>query len=127
MAEAKGVIIIMKKSFYVLIILLVSFLFGCKTKEYANYKTKLEINYESICFNDKIYVPYSASSRSDCGKQIGIVDNDEKDKVYEYKGLSSDEWIVNCYDDMGDTFMLMREMNTKDIPEGMYSEYIWNN
>ena len=107
--------------------MLIFLIISCDTREYQNYTTKLENEISYICLNDKNFIPYSSVKKSDCGNQIGIVDYDQNDKIYEYKGYSSDEWIINCYSDMGDTFMLLRELNTTDIPEGLESEYIWNN
>ena len=64
--------------------------------------------------------------RSDCGRQIGIVDGDKDDKVFEYKGYSSDEWIINYYANNMDTIMLLREIDVTDIPDNLHSEYEWN-
>lgn len=47
--------------------------------------------YSAIVWDDRIYVPYCAISKSECGQQIGIVDGDKDDIVCEYKGYSSDE------------------------------------
>ena len=53
--------------------------------------------YATIIWGDKTYVPYGVISRSDCGKQIGIVDGEEGYRVYEYKGYSTDEWIIEIF------------------------------
>ena len=58
------------------------------------------------------------------GKQIGIVDGDKDNRVYELKGYSVDEWIVNSFP--YDAAMLLREVNVTDIPDGWQSEYEWN-
>ena len=58
-------------------------------------------------------------------QQIGIVDGDKDDIVCEYKGYSSDEWIINYY--VIDSAMLHREIHVTDIPDGLQSEYKWNN
>lgn len=44
--------------------------------------------------------------------------------MYEYKGYSADEWIVNAY--VMDSAMLCREVNVTNIPDGLQSEYEWN-
>lgn len=81
-------------------------------------------DYASIIWDERTYIPYCAISRSECGVQIGIVDHDKDDKVYEFKGYPSDEWIINAY--IMDSAMLCREANTVAIPEGLESEYEWN-
>lgn len=84
--------------------------------------------YKTIIWGDKTYVPYSVIARSDLGKQIGIVDGEERYRVYEYKGHSTDEWIIEMLvSGLMDNPMLLRELNTTDIPEGLQSEYEWNN
>ena len=84
--------------------------------------------YVTIVWDDKTYVPYCAISNSKRGKQIGIVDGDEDDRVYEYKGHSTDEWLISrVVSGLMDSAMLMREVNVTDIPEGLESEYEWNN
>ena len=84
--------------------------------------------YVTIIWGDKTYVPYGVISRSDCGKQIGIVDGEERYRVYEYKGYSTDEWIIEMLvSGLMDNPVLWRELNTTNIPEGLQSEYEWNN
>lgn len=62
--------------------------------------------------------------KSDCGAQIGIVDGDKEDKVYQYKEYSAEQWIINAY--TMDGAMLYREINVTEIPDGLESEYDWN-
>ena len=82
--------------------------------------------YATIIWGDKTYVPYGAlSAYGERGKQIGVVDGDKDDRVYELKGYSFDEWIVNSFPH--DAAMLLREVNVTDIPDGWQSEYEWNN
>ena len=84
--------------------------------------------YVAIAWDKNLYVPYCAVSKSDLGKQIGIVDGDKDDRVYEYKGYSTNEWLINMYESgLMDSAMLYREINVTDIPEGWVSEYEWNN
>ena len=83
--------------------------------------------YLAIAWNENTYVPYCAISKNECGKQIGIVDGDEDNRVYEYNGYSTDEWIIHMYvSGLMDSPMLFREINVADIPEGLQSEYEWN-
>ena len=84
--------------------------------------------YVTIVWGDKTYVPYCAISMSDRGKQIGIVDGDEDHRVYEYEGYTPDEWVIDIVvSGLMDSAMLMREINVTNIPEGLDSEYEWNN
>ncbi len=107
------------------IIIAVLSLCACSKRELADMTTEICPDYAAIVWEDRTYVPYCAVSRADCGEQIGIVDGDKDDRVYEYKGCSPDEWIVNAYS--GDSAMLCREVSATDIPDGLQSEYEWNN
>jgi hypothetical protein len=94
----------------------------------ANLTTEDKDGYVAITWDERTYVPYTAISKKDCGKQIGIIDNDENDKVYEYKDYSSEMWIAEMYiSGEMDAPMLFREVDVTDIPEGLESEYEWNN
>ncbi len=98
---------------------------ACGNKELADMTTEINNDYASIVWGDKTYVPYCVLSNKDCGELIGIVDGDKDDKVYEYKGYSADEWIITSH--AHDGSMLYKEMNVSDIPDGLESEYEWNN
>lgn len=101
---------------------------GKQERELANMTTEVNNAYASIVWEDKTYVPYCAVSNKDRGEQIGIVDGDEDDRVYEYKDYSSDEWIVNSYiSGLMDSSMLYKEINASHMPDGLESEYEWNN
>ncbi|MBD5522072.1 MAG: hypothetical protein HDR03_12790 [Lachnospiraceae bacterium] len=121
----------MKKKLYCIICLygLISIMLcACGKQELANMTTEVTDYYASIIWKDKTYVPYCAISEKNRGKQIGIVDDDEDNRIYEYKGYSSDEWIVNSYiSGLMDGSMLYKEINVSDIPDGLESEYEWNN
>ena len=81
--------------------------------------------YATIVWGDKTYVPYGAlAAYGERGKQIGIIDGDKGNRVYELKGYSVDEWIVNAIP--YDAAMLYREIDVTDIPDGWQSEYEWN-
>ena len=58
----------------------------------ADMTTAVSEDYAAVVWKERIYVSYCAILKSDCGKQIGIVNGDKDDKVYEYKGYSADEW-----------------------------------
>ena len=84
--------------------------------------------YMTILWEGRTYVPFCVIPRRDCGPQIGIVDGNGKHKVFAYKGFSTDEWIVEMYvSGLMDNPMLLRERGVTDIPEGLGSEYEWNN
>ncbi len=105
-------------------VILVSLCACSKQEEMAEMTTQAHEDYSAIVWETKVYVPYCAVSKAACGKQIGIVDGDQDDRVYEYKGYSAEEWIVNAY--VMDSAMLCRELNVTNIPDGLQSEYEWN-
>lgn len=81
---------------------------------------------------DKKYVPYCPFRHSYMGECIGYYDTEadaytESSRVYVYafKGYSPEEWIVE-YDPEINEGMVMRELRTKTVPEGLTSEYEWN-
>ncbi len=83
--------------------------------------------YLAIVWGEKTYIPFCAVSNDERGAKIGIVDGDENDQIYEYKGYSTDEWVISFYHSgLMDGLMLMREVNVTQIPEGLKSEYAWN-
>ena len=92
-----------------------------------------EEGYAYLSADDKIYVPYCPFKRRYIGDCIGYYDypGDEYTEggrfyIYEFRGYSSDEWIVD-YDVRINEGMVMRELNSTNIPEGLRSEYDWNN
>lgn len=116
----------MKKTLSIFLIAVTIFsMCSCSKQNLADMTTSVTDDYAAIVWGEKTYVPYCAVSKTDCGEQIGIVDGDGDDRVYEYKGYSADEWIVNYY--VMDSAMLYREINVTNIPEGLQSEYEWNN
>lgn len=82
--------------------------------------------YASILWEERTYIPYCAISKSACGVQIGIVEHNTDDRVYEFQGYSANEWIISALRWDGGA-MLWREINVVDIPAGLESEYDWNN
>ena len=71
-------------------------------------------------------MPFCAISKKDCGDLIGYVDGNTGDRVCEYKDYPSTEWIAN-YITVDGGAMLYKEINVTDIPDGLQSEYEWNN
>lgn len=117
----------MKRTASILLIVIIMFILSaCSKQELADMTTEVNDDYAAIVWEDKTYVPYCAISESDCGKQIGVVDGDKDDRVYEYKDYSIDEWIINFFV-MDHSAMLYREINVTYIPDGLESEYEWNN
>jgi hypothetical protein len=122
--ERNGVV--MKKIFSLLVIVgLIISLYACSQQNLEHMTSGTGDGYAAIVWGDKTYVPYGAlSSYGESGKQIGIVDGDKNNRVYECKGYSVEQWIVSALPH--DAAMLYREIGVTDIPEGWQSEYKWN-
>lgn len=119
----------MKKLIYFInICLLMIILFACgqKDNELENMTTQSNDDYISIIWKDRVYIPFCAINNSEQGAQIGIVNEDKNDQVYEYKGYSTNEWIISFYKSGEmDSSMLMKEINTTEIPDNLQSDYDW--
>lgn len=129
----------MKKYFLITCMITLFALSGCgvSTKLPDNLvvfeqKVNKEEGYAYLSAGDKIYVPYCSWKREYLGDCIGYYDTiaDEYSDssqwyVYEFKGYSSDEWIVDYLPGINEG-MVMREINTTNIPPGLESEYEWN-
>lgn len=122
----------MKRTIVLIITVLTTVLFAsCSTDklkgDLKEYGTGENESYTYITFDDKVFIPFSAVDNSRRGDQIGIVNGDKKDKIYEFKGFPSDEWIIEYYDSGEmDGSMLLRETSVTEYPEGIESEYAWN-
>lgn len=91
--------------------------------------------YSYLTEGSKIYVPYCPYEPNLLGECIGYCDIESTESgdtfrlfICELKGYSSDQWIVEVLD-TGCTRegMILREIkNTTEIPEGLSSEYEWN-
>ena len=121
----------MKKFIYFIsICLLMIMLSACgqKNNKLENMTRQSNDDYVSIIWEDRVYIPFCGISNSEQGAQIGIVNGDKNDQVYEYKGHSTDDWIISFYKSGEmDSSMLMKEINTTEIPEDLQSDYEWNN
>lgn len=83
--------------------------------------------YRGIEWEGRRYVPFCAISKEDMSLQIGIVDGDEKDLVFTYREYPETEWLAEYYHSgLMDGPFLLREESVKEIPDGLYSEYEWN-
>ena len=120
----------MKRLIYIFsICLLMIVLSSCgqKSNKLENMTIQSNNEYIAIIWEDRIYVPFCAINTSEQGAQIGIVDSDKNNKVYEYKGHSTDDWIISFYKSGEmDGSMLMKEINTTEIPDNLHSDYQWN-
>lgn len=83
--------------------------------------------YAYIIYQDREYVPYCAFNPRERGKYLGFVRDDRADEIYTFKGHSEAEWLISYLDSglMNDC-MLLKEKNVIEIPEGLSSEYEWN-
>ena len=83
--------------------------------------------YRYIIYEGREYVPYCAISPKDRKQYLGYVDNNEQGEVYTYKDYSKDEWLIEYLNSIMSDCMLYKEKNVTDIPNGLSSEYDWNN
>ena len=119
-----------KQIYFISLFLLMIILSSCNSKnsKLDNMTTESNDDYVSIIWEGRTYVPFCAVDNDEKGVQIGIVNGDKNDQVYEYKGYSSDDWIISFYKSGEmDTSMLMKEVNVKEIPNNLQSDYEWNN
>lgn len=94
-------------------------------KDAIVFTEKVNDQYASVVWNDKEYVPFSAVlSSEDMGNYLGYMENEVEMKVYGYKDYSNEEWIITSGYGCA---MLYRETNVQNIPNGLVSEYDWNN
>lgn len=101
---------------------------GKNKKDLEDMSTLDTGEYQAIVWKDKTYVPYCVISNSERAEQIGIVNGDKNNQIYQYSGRPVEEWIISFYHSGEmDSSMLMRELSVTKIPEGIQSEYDWNN
>lgn len=88
--------------------------------------------YLYLSSGDKMYIPYCPFRHEYLGECIGYYDSpadayteSARVYVYKFKGCSPDEWVVDYDPDINEG-MVMREINTTNIPDGLTSEYKWN-
>lgn len=70
-----------------------------KQQELVDIKTVECDEYLAIEWEGRSYIPFCVVFKGDCGKQIGYINEDKDDRVCEYK----------------------------ELPDGLESEYDWNN
>lgn len=121
----------MKKSIYFISLCLTTIMLsscGQNNKKLENMATKETNDYLSVIWGDKAYAPFCAVDNRERGTQIGIVNGDKKDQIYEYKDYSTEDWIISFYKSGEmDSSMLMKEINVTEIPNNLQSDYEWNN
>lgn len=76
----------------------------------------------AVIWEDRTYAPFCVVSKKDCGEQIGFVNGDTDERISEYKGYSTEEWLVSWMP-MDGGAMLLKEQSVTDIPEGLEAEY----
>ena len=94
-------------------------------QELADISTVEGDGYVAIIWEERTYVPFCVVSKNDCGALIGYRDGNTYDRVCEYKDYPSNEWIAN-YLTMDGGAMLYKEISVTNIPDGLQSEYEWN-
>lgn len=84
--------------------------------------------YVYIVYEGREYVPYSPISPTERDCYLGYISGDEQDEIYTCKHYNEEEWLISYLNSglMNDC-MLLKEKNTTNIPEGLSSEYDWNN
>ena len=107
----------MKKIVLVLVFaLLVCTLSACVSS--ASYESlKTLDNGSKLEWGDRTYSFYSAKPNAvQIGKQVAIVDDDRKHKIFEVKGYSHEEWIIEYYDVIMSTYSLYKSDDVTDVP-----------
>ena len=107
----------MKKFSLMLVFVLLMMIFSsCSAKKYEDFQ---ELGDGSKLQRGSItYSFYSALPKDSLrGKQIGIVNGDKKHKVFEVKGFSSDEWIIEYYDVIMSVYNLYKADTVNEIPD----------
>lgn len=110
-------------SVFMLVCIMISILGACgEQRELVDMESALVGDKWAVVWEDRTYVIFCVVSRADRGEQIGYVDGDRDDRISEFKGYSSDEWIVNWLP-MDGGAMLLKEESVVDIPNGLEAEY----
>lgn len=107
-----------KLSLWLTVLISVLFLMSCTEKTYENYQ---EFQNGSVLKRGSITYSFYGPLPDDAlrGMQIGIVDGDKKDKVYELKGLSSGDWIIEYYDVDMSIYAVYKADTVTEIPDAL--------
>ena len=113
----------------IIVLLLISCLFSAilsacsgQQRELTDMKSVSIDGKRAVIWEDRTYAPFCVVSKKDCGEQIGYVDGDTDDRISEYKGYSTEEWLVSWMPTDGGA-MLLKEQSVTDIPDGLEAEY----
>ncbi len=114
--NGQGEILMKKLSLLLTIIALIISFTSCNAKDYESYQ---ELNNGSSLQRGSINYSFYSALPTDSlrGKQIGIIDGDKKHKVFEVKGFSSDEWIIEYYDVIMSVYSVYKADTVNEIPE----------
>ena len=92
------------------------------------FEKGLNDDYVYIIYQGREYVPYCAFDPRERENYLGYVEDDNQDEIYTFKGYSEEEWLISYLDSgLMNSCMLLKEKNVTNIPEGLSSEYDWNN
>lgn len=91
-------------------------------RELVNMSSTTVNDVWAVVWEDRTYVLFCVVSKNDRGEQIGYVDGNKDDRISEYKGYSTDEWLVSWIPTDGGA-MLLKEERVVDIPDGLEAEY----
>ena len=114
------------------VIIIVVGLFGCGSNdtlsviEYAATENN-DLGCIELTLNGVTFRPYGVVPDSSLrGEQIGVRDDEPESRIFEAKGYSTDEWIIDYLDvPMGGGDMLFKAVGITEIPEELkqYNEY----
>ncbi len=91
------------------------------------FKQQENDDYAYIIYQGREYVPYSAINPNRREKYLGYVGDDKQEEIYTFQGHSEEEWLISYLDSgMMNDCMLLKEKSVAEIPEGLSSEYEWN-
>ena len=108
-------------SLALVVTIMFTFITACSpSKEYANFE---ELSNGSVLkCGDITYTFFSGLPNTSLkGEQLGIIDGDEKHKVYHVKGFSADEWVIEYLDVIMSTYSLYKANQVTDIPNELLS------
>lgn len=130
-----------KDKFSILTLSIIYLLSGCGSKTQLpdhpiiyEQNENSEEGYSYLSHDDKMFLPYCAYDAKYMGDCIGYCDlpadeytDSSRVYIFEVKGFSSDEWIIETLTlEHCNEGMILREINATNIPDGLASEYPWN-
>lgn len=105
-----------KSSLWLTVLTSVLLLASCRVTTYEDYQG---LQNGSILQRGSITYTFHGPLPDDSlrGKQVGIVDGDRKDKVYEVEGLSQKEWIIQYSDVEMSIYTVYKADSVTEIPD----------